>query len=61
MCPGKMMVQLNFMANPGSNIIDLVNDVIRHHKGSEPTGWQAFAEGLREMNIPQDVIRNRER
>ena len=35
---------------PGSNIIDLVNDVIRHHKGSEPTGWQAFAEGLRDMN-----------
>ena len=30
----------------GSNIIDLVNDVIRHLKGSEPTGWQAFAEGL---------------
>ena len=22
----------------GSNIIDLVNDVIRHRKGSEPTG-----------------------
>ena len=46
MCPGKMM----------SNIIDLVNDVIRHRNGSEPTGWQAFAEGLRDMNIPQDVI-----
>ena len=42
-------------------IIDLVNDVIRHRKGSEPTGWQAFAEGLRDMNIPQDVIGNRER
>ena len=42
---------------PGSNIIDLVNDVIRHRKGSEPTGWQAFAD----MNIPQDVIGNRER
>ena len=46
---------------PGSNIIDLVNDVIRHRKGSEPTGWQAFAEGLRDINIPQDVIGNRER
>ena len=39
----------------------MVNDVIRHRKGSEPTGWQAFAEGLRDMNIPQDVIGNRER
>ena len=24
-------------------------------------GWQPFAEGLREMNIPQDVIGNRDR
>ena len=45
----------------GSNIIDLVNDVIRHRKGSEPMGWQPFAEGLREMNIPQDVIGNSDR
>ena len=31
-CHRKMMVPLNFMAKyiPGSNIIDLVNDVIRH-------------------------------
>lgn len=46
---------------PGSNIIDLVNDVIRHRKGIEPTGWQAFAQGLRELNIPQDVVGNRDR
>ena len=45
----------------GSNIIDLVNDVVRQRKGSEPVGWQPFAEGLRELNIPQDVIGNRER
>ena len=45
----------------GSNIIDLVNDVVRQRKGSEPTGWQPFAEGLRELNILQDVIGNRER
>ena len=43
----------------GSNIIDLVNDVVRQRKGSEPTGWQLFAEGLRKLNIPQDVIGNR--
>ena len=35
--------------------------MIRHRKGSEPTGWQPFAEGLREINIPQDVIGNRDR
>ncbi len=46
---------------PGSNIIDLVNDVLRNRKGIEPTGWQSFAEGLRELNIPQDVVGNRDR
>ena len=54
-------VKLYGKSIPGSNIIDLVNDVIRHCKGSEPTGRQAFAEGLRDMKIPQDVIGNRER
>ena len=43
-------VKLYGKSIPGSNIIDLVNDVIRHRKGS-----------LRDMNIPQDVIGNRER
>lgn len=45
----------------GSNIIDLVNDVLRQRKGIEPTGWQPFAEGLRDMNVPQDVVRNKRR
>ena len=54
-------VKLYGKAIEGSNIIDLVNGVLRHRKGSETTGWQPFAEGLREMNIPQDVIGNRER
>ena len=47
-------VKLYGKSIPGSNIIDLVNDVIRHRKGSEPTGWQAFAEGLRDMNIKNE-------
>ena len=54
-------VKLYGKAIQGSNIIDLVNDVVRHRKGSEPTGWQPFAEGLSEMNIPQDVIENKDR
>ena len=54
-------VKLYGKSIPGSNIIDLANDVIRHCKGSEPTGWQAFAECLSDMTIPQDVIGNRER
>ena len=54
-------VKLYGKSIPGSNITDLVNDVIRHCKGNERTGWQAFSEDLRDMNIPQDVIGNRER
>ena len=41
---------------PGSDMIDLVNDVLRHRKGIEPTGWQSFAEGLRRFNIPLDIV-----
>ena len=44
----------------GSNITDLVNDVLRHRKGSEPTGWWFFAEALREINVPKYVVGNRE-
>ena len=54
-------VKLYGKSIPGSNTIDLVNAVIRHRKGSDPTGWQAFTEGLRDMHIPQDVIGNMER
>ena len=46
---------------PGSNIIDLVNDVLRQRKGIEPTGWQPFAEGLKAMNVPQDFVGNKKR
>ena len=58
---GHGTVKLYGKSIPGSNIIDLVNYVIRHRKGSEPTASQAFVEGLRDINIPQDVIGQRER
>ena len=44
---------------PGTNIIDLVNDVLRQVKEIEPTGWQPFAEGLKAMNVPQDFVGNK--
>ena len=46
---------------PGSNIIDLVNAVLRQRNGIDPTGWQPFAEGLRAMNVPQDFVGNKKR
>lgn len=48
-------------ALPGSNIVDLVNDVLRHRKTFSPHGWQDFARALRQTNTPQDMIGNRAR
>ena len=45
----------------GSNIADLVNDAMRYRKHFEPRGWEAFAEVLRDSNVPQDLIRHRKR
>ena len=45
----------------GSNIVDLVNDVLRQRKDTEPRGWEPFAEVLRDMNVPQDFVGNKKR
>ena len=33
-----------------SNIVDLINDTVRGRKKSEPSGWQTFAQNLKESN-----------
>ena len=33
---------------PGSNVIDLVNDALRHRKNFNPQGWRLFAKALSE-------------
>jgi hypothetical protein len=38
----------------GSNVVDLVNDVLRKRKYFNPQGWETFGEALREANVPQD-------
>ena len=43
---------------PGSHVVDLVNDTLRHRKGFEPVGWSVFARGLARMNVPEKLIRN---
>ena len=45
----------------GTNIIDLVNDVIQNRKYSAPFGWQIFADQLAKMNAPQEMIINKSR
>ena len=43
---------------PGSHLVDLVNDTLRHHKGFEPVGRSVFARGLARMNVPENLVRN---
>jgi hypothetical protein len=35
----------------GSNVVDLVNDVLRKGKYFNPQGWETFGEALREANL----------
>ena len=46
---------------PGSHVVDLVNDIVRHRKGFEPVGWSVFAKGLARMNAPEKLVCNQQR
>lgn len=46
---------------PNSNIVDLINDMLRKRKNVSPTGWQEFARKLQGSNVPAELIRNAER
>lgn len=55
-------IELNGSLIPGSNLADLVNDVLRDRKTVDgPTGWQEFARYLEKINIPQELVGNRKR
>ena len=43
---------------PNSNIIDLVNDVMRKKKGFNPEHSSTFAKALAKINVPEDYVRN---
>lgn len=45
----------------GSNISDLINDTLRHRREFTPNGWQVFSKGLKEINIPLELVGNKER
>ena len=45
----------------GTNVVDLVNDLLRKRKAFNPQGWEVFGDALREANVPQDLIGNRDR
>ena len=42
----------------GSNVVDLVHDLLRKKKTGDPTGWQSFARQLRVINIPMELVGN---
>jgi hypothetical protein len=44
-----------------SNIVDLVNDVLRKRNYFNPEGWETFGEALRDGNVPQDLIGHSDR
>ena len=46
---------------PGSHLVDLVNDTLRHRKGFEPVGWSVFARCLARTNVPENLVRNPQR
>ena len=52
---------INGTTVPGSNMVDLVNDVLRPRKNFTPKGHEAFVQGLAEINTPEDFIRNEAR
>ena len=42
----------------GSNVVDLVHDLLRKRKTDDPKGWQSFARQLRVINIPMELVGN---
>ena len=43
---------------PGSNVVDLVHDLLRKCKTSDPIGWQQFGSQMRAANIPMELVGN---
>lgn len=46
---------------PGSNIIDLINDLLRPLKKNDPIGWEEFAKALKDIRIPLFYLGNPKR
>ena len=52
-------VSVNDVPLQGSNIVDLLNDVLRLRKDVNPSGWKEFAKGLRDLNVPKEFVGNK--
>src|ERR1700733_4194601 len=57
---GELVVNDKFI--PNSNIVDVVNDLMRKRTSmSVPTGWMELSKVLKESNVPHELIGNEER
>lgn len=45
----------------GSNVIDLMYDVLKDRNMAKPMGWQYFLQVLRDANVPETLILNKDR
>ena len=45
----------------GSNIVDLIYDVLKGRKSSQPIGWQHFLRVLVDSNVPETLLSNVDR
>ena len=52
---------LDGSTTPNSNIVDLVNDVMRKRKGFNPEHSSTFAKALTKINVPEDYVKNPDR
>ena len=46
------------VAIPGSNVVDLVHDLLQKRKTSDLIGWQQFASQMHAANIPVELVGN---
>ena len=53
---GRVLYQVREITD--SNIADLINDEMTSRNTFNPRGWLPFTEALKEMNVPNDLIRN---
>ena len=42
----------------GSNAVDLVHDLLRNRKTTDPVGWRQFANQMRAANVPMELVGN---
>jgi hypothetical protein len=46
---------------PNTNITNLFSDSLRHRKNNKPNGFELFTKGLKQINLPEDLVCNPER